>query len=757
MDDDRPIKTRAEDRLGFGSVAEKLAKAILDQSAKEGLVFGIEGKWGSGKSTLINLTIEALKSADKTRPEIIAYSPWLVGNRSELLGALFDELATAATKIDPVESDTPEEGSLVEKLLAKYKGNDHQQLKRKQQFKETIGKGLKVFGRIASGVGGAVKVAGEAGLPGGGFAGNALGAAGESIKSFGDESSISRRKAELVAALKLLSRPIVVFVDDLDRLDPREVSEVLRLIRAVADFPNIIYVLSFDPVVVAQTLTKAVQIDDGKAFLEKIVQVSFRVPKPDAFDLRRWFESELEGIFNFSLDVHNENQREIRQRLSYVVDVYGGRYLKTPRDVIRALNLLRLQGKPIQEFVDVPDLVWLQLIRASDGDFYNWIEDYVIELAAVAGGAMIAEHQANQVVRTLCEIIAANRLDPDRTIMDLQEVIPGLNNNSDFSEESKNWRSFHNISAKALAKFIRGKRLASPYHYRYYFSLSEPAGAFNDENLDLFLDRTSSDVEAALAMFSASIEHNRPQGGVMAEVLLNRIEAIVDTLKIEAIPAILLCFGNFLDHENLSRRDSNFFGTPRSWPQAERLTRALLLRLSSEDRFAVIKDMFISGRAIGWLTSLFRGEIFAHGHYGDRSTREEEWLFTDVEFRCVLDIILERYREASFEEIVSAAQLISLLFGWGQASKFEEVREWVKSHISDDTKFLRFLSRARGWVSSTDKGVYYPLKKSELNYFLDFDQAVSRLNVMAVDTNLPVSDRGLAKALLVAASQGESD
>lgn len=70
MDADRPIKTATEDRLGFAPVAERLAETILDQSARDGLVFGIEGEWGSGKSTLINLTISALRNAAPA-PEII--------------------------------------------------------------------------------------------------------------------------------------------------------------------------------------------------------------------------------------------------------------------------------------------------------------------------------------------------------------------------------------------------------------------------------------------------------------------------------------------------------------------------------------------------------------------------------------------------------------------------------------------------------------------------------------------------------------
>src|SRR6478736_1836878 len=103
LDGDRPIVSRQEDRLGFAPIADKLARAIVDEAAKDGVVFGVEGEWGSGKSTLINLTIEALAAHDAAAPEVVRYSPWLVGERDELLQSLFSDLAVAVARIDPIE------------------------------------------------------------------------------------------------------------------------------------------------------------------------------------------------------------------------------------------------------------------------------------------------------------------------------------------------------------------------------------------------------------------------------------------------------------------------------------------------------------------------------------------------------------------------------------------------------------------------------------------------------------------------------
>ena len=220
----------------------------------------------------------------------------------------------------------------------------------------------------------------------------------DAAKGLLSTTTISKAKAELVGALRLLSRRIIVFIDDLDRLEPREASEVLRLVRAVANLPNVIYVLSYDPDVMAQTLTKAVQVDDGAAYLEKIVQVSFRVPRPEAFDLRRWFQAEVHKLFATELGVETgSNQGTATQRLAHVIDVHGGRYLKTGRDVVRVLNALRLHAIPVRGRIDVTDMVWLQLVKIGDLDFYCWVEEFLVEVAAIANGASISSAAAESM------------------------------------------------------------------------------------------------------------------------------------------------------------------------------------------------------------------------------------------------------------------------------------------------------------------------------------------------------------------------
>src|SRR5690606_39707911 len=69
-------------------------------------------------------------------------------------------------------------------------------------------------------------------------------------------TSLEKEKAQIQEELRKLERKIVVFVDDLDRLEPNEVVEVLRLVRAVVDFPNVIYVLCYSRDIIDRKSTR---------------------------------------------------------------------------------------------------------------------------------------------------------------------------------------------------------------------------------------------------------------------------------------------------------------------------------------------------------------------------------------------------------------------------------------------------------------------------------------------------------------------
>src|SRR5215218_4165158 len=97
-------------------------------------------------------------------------------------------------------------------------------------------------------------------------------------KKFQDKRKrgVGQRRDQLSAELGKLDQPIVVVLDDIDRLSTHEIREIFKLVRLTASFPNIIYLLAFD----SHRVEKALEEEgiDGRDYLEKIVQTVIDVP-----------------------------------------------------------------------------------------------------------------------------------------------------------------------------------------------------------------------------------------------------------------------------------------------------------------------------------------------------------------------------------------------------------------------------------------------------------------------------------------------
>lgn len=412
---DRPIERISEDRLGVRAPAEHVADAIHGMASPDGFVIGIEGEWGSGKSSFINLVADSLRQSENA-PEIIRFLPWLINSRDGLLSELFAEITKAAISID---SDAVHVGWWKEKVSKAWPKRHSAQKARKRR----IG-GL--LSRFSSRLVQAGKLAEVFGLPGAGVA-TEVGA--RSVEEWLGNGSLGEEKLNIQKELRSLKRKIVVFIDDLDRLEPGEVREILRLVRAVVDFPKIVFVLCYSREIVSKNLSAALHIPNGDAFLEKIVQVSFPVPQPEAFDLRRMFRHDLQLLYPGLLGADDARSRSIGDRLARVIDDEGGRALLTPRHVVRAINALRFHAAAVVNDINIPDMVWLQLVRIQSPKLHQWIEGYLIGFAAKQAGAMIAEQSKYAELEELNSILDEmdNRLSSgDARRIALLSLLPAL-------------------------------------------------------------------------------------------------------------------------------------------------------------------------------------------------------------------------------------------------------------------------------------------------------------------------------------------
>ena len=76
---DEPIKEFKEDLLNRTEFAKTFGNAINNYKNEDCLVIGLMGEWGSGKTSLINLSLKQIE--DKI---IIHFNPWIFSEQNRL-------------------------------------------------------------------------------------------------------------------------------------------------------------------------------------------------------------------------------------------------------------------------------------------------------------------------------------------------------------------------------------------------------------------------------------------------------------------------------------------------------------------------------------------------------------------------------------------------------------------------------------------------------------------------------------------------
>lgn len=209
---DRPgVNPNTDDKLGYASFAKNLATSIAQIPPTDGLVIGLYGAWGLGKSTVLNFVEFEIEAAAEPKPTVVRFDPWWFSGQEDLTHAFFNQLLAT---LRPV---------------TKGKKNLRVDLDRLEKYVDD-------FADVTS----------EFEIP---YASRAA-----SIWKKLRQRTLTQRKEELEEALKALSQRILLIVDDIDRLVPGEIRHLFRLIKAVADFPNITYLVAFDRRVVTSAL-----------------------------------------------------------------------------------------------------------------------------------------------------------------------------------------------------------------------------------------------------------------------------------------------------------------------------------------------------------------------------------------------------------------------------------------------------------------------------------------------------------------------
>lgn len=166
-----------------------------------------------------------------------------------------------------------------------------------------------------------------------------------------------------------LGKRILIFIDDLDRLDKKEIYEVIRLIRNTANFSHIFFIVAYDRNYILNAIE---EINTYKAhfFLEKIFQLEFVLPPIEKIVLQNEINNKLDFLTKESQDDYYE-MLDVKGVFSYQKKIeLTYLFVDNIRDVKRFINSLKLNYEFVKHDIYFPDYYNLELIRFKHPEIF---------------------------------------------------------------------------------------------------------------------------------------------------------------------------------------------------------------------------------------------------------------------------------------------------------------------------------------------------------------------------------------------------
>ncbi|EKJ7121290.1 TPA: P-loop NTPase fold protein [Pseudomonas aeruginosa] len=676
---DRPSIDPKDDLFGHAPFAKSLADSICRYPGSDGLVLALYGPWGSGKSTVLTYVQHFLEQRpENEQPVLVKFNPWWFSGQENLARAFLGQLQAVLPA-------------------------------RSEKFKQ-LGDLLADF---AEGVGGLIDLTGVSGGAGG-LIGKLLGQAKRKPKD------VPALKDSITGILQKAGKRILVIIDDIDRLTPEETRQLFTVIKALADFPNVIYLLAFDRDVAAQAIEQQSGLP-GERYLEKIIQVPFELPPVDRVALRTALFRRLDEILG---DVPEGSFDQ-----SYWTNVYHDgidALIQVPRDVVRFTNTLAVTYPAVRGEVNAVDFIALEALRVFLPGLYDVIRTNPDRFA---GHSRDSRYDVDERTKEAFHTGWAQALP-----IDLQESSKALIERI-FPKTGR-----MGYGSDWLAEWRRNLRACHPDVFPIYFRLTVPPGAIRRGEMVALLSLAASPTDFGNALVQAKKER-RPDGMSKARALLERlmdhVEKDIPDAHIPTVIQALFDVGDALIDPADERGMFDFGNVSR----ASRPVYHLLKRLSAVRRADVLEAAMRAGRAVAVQSRLLKAldeEV---------EKAQEATLLTADEVIRLKSVWLERIRVLAGESgFMSHPELPRLLTTWKHWGEGTEVRAWCDRVTTSDEGLLNLLPKFLQHTRSQTMGDWAVrlqprLNPSWLESYIDTAATAARLQRLQRDDKVPSGAR----------------
>lgn len=470
---DEPIDSEDKDILGRGSFVNKLHNLITSLPFSDPYIIGLNGGWGDGKTSIINLLKKRFEGSDASI--IVDFDPWYFRDEEEIIKSFFHTFEATI-------SDKYWMGDL-RSLFTRY-----------------------------------LRVTGFSGL------GMHIDFSGDSLKHVQDG---------IQDAIDRLGKDVIIFIDDIDRLEAKEMLVVFKLVRLMARFQRLRFVLIFDAKRVSAVLSERYE-DFVPEYLEKIIQLPVQVPLVEQKCLDSVFDSSISALFS-RLEISEGTEKDFFAEFPLIYQMHMKRTLANLRQIKRYINSLNFTLPMIREEVSILDFLLLDFLRVFYPEIYTDIQqnshiyrhiEWGENSFLYYGGGYKQDRKA--IIKDHIEKLLADKQD--------REVIKAILEKLFFDVQY----AFYGVMTASFspASYRSAKRISHPDCFYKYFALQVATSDLSDNQIEeVILSWNNAATDKRLSIIAKTFElyHNKNQ----LSQLLDRLHDFKPSLKRDTTIALI--------------------------------------------------------------------------------------------------------------------------------------------------------------------------------------------------------------------------
>ena len=689
---DKPITTFKDDRLGFDGLAEAITNQILSNEQSDGTVYAIYGCWGAGKSSLVNLVREKLLKMDiKSEYKESEFICWWLNDEEKIKSEFLDHLTE--------QIDTPlleESKALLKKLSSRLVNAT------KNEVVNQAEKSHNLFGILSRVV---MKTVTEE---------------SDEPKENYDTSDVIFK--EIRDSLKRVTdRKYLIVIDDIDRMLPSQTIALFNLIKTIGRLPNFSYLVAYDRQIVEKLVYKKFP-SEGPHFLEKIVQVGFEIPKP-SMDLLQ--NELLEQLTNISTKFDYQHNYYFMK----IFDLLVLPNIRTLRDLIRLISLVKNSWNVIGEYVNVADFLAIETLKVFQPDLFSKLRMHKLNLTEEY---MIKKNNSfNQKFIETTKF--ANTNDNSDIIEDFTEGLKILFPNLRQILENKPTPGNHRLENKKNK--IRGVR--SLDNFDMYFNLQIPNTMYKSNFAYSLIDQCTclTKVNEVIEYVSNLKEiHQHPLKIIN---FFKEVESLAEKIEPEGFCIILE--GIFQNYSNLLKKYKKL----NSEDKRDQLHNMVIkifremfrTRINEVDWSKLIYNQLVKSD----LDCLIDFALFSYSQYEEKQQKipNEFFVLTKGNSLELGSVTIDKIEEfVTNNQIYQCENFSKILFGWDKLAakkNYTKARKFCAEKINDKNFVIKsaqsFITVRDKFSNSLELENVYHSSNFTISHYLEKDQVSKLLNV----------------------------